>query len=55
MLESWIWQGSEYARITHVSKYATISLKMSEQDVSMPEYEWTYDNRQDSEYVSHNI
>ena len=26
----WIWQGSEYARVTQGSKYATIWLNMSE-------------------------
>ena len=30
--------GSEYARVTQGSKYASIWLCMSEQDVNMPEY-----------------
>ena len=30
--------GSGYVRFTHGSKYATIWLNMSEQDVNMPEY-----------------
>ena len=31
-------QGSEYVGVTHGSKYATVWLKMSEQNVNMPEY-----------------
>ena len=31
-------KGSEYAEITQGSKYATIQLNMSEQDMNMPEY-----------------
>ena len=38
----WIWQGSEYARVTQVSKYATIRPNV-----------WIYNNRQGSEYVSY--
>ena len=34
----WIWQGYEYARITQGSKYATVWLNISEQEVNMPEY-----------------
>ena len=34
----WIWKGSKYARITHRSKYATIWLNISEQDVNMYEF-----------------
>ena len=41
-------------RITKGSKYATIWLNMSEQDVNMPEYVWIFNNRQGSEYVSCN-
>ena len=47
-----IWQGYEYARITQGSKYATVWLNISEQEVNMPEYVWMFDNRQDSEYLS---
>ena len=36
------------------SKYATMWLKMSEQNMNMPEYVWIYDNVHGSEYVSHN-
>ena len=36
------------------SKYATIWLNMSEQDVNMPEYVCIYDNRHRSEYLSGN-
>ena len=46
----WIWQGSEYVRVTQGSKYATIWLHMSEWNVNILEYVWTYDNRQDSSY-----
>ena len=28
--EFWIWQGSEYARVTQISKHATIWLNISE-------------------------
>ena len=38
----WIWQGSEYARVTQVSKYTTIRPNV-----------WIYNNRQGSEYVSY--
>ena len=43
--------GSEFARIIEGSKYVTIWLNMSEQDVNMPEYGWIFNNRQGSEYV----
>ena len=52
MLVFWIWQGFEYARVIQCSKYATIRLLISEQDLNMPEYVWIHDNRQGSEYVS---
>ena len=48
----WLWQGSEYARVTQGSNYAIIWLNMSEYDVYMPEYVYVYDNGQGSEYVS---
>ena len=51
MLVFWIWQGFEYARVIQCSKYATIRLLISEQDLNMPEYVWIHDNRQGSEYV----
>ena len=44
-------QSSEYVGVTHGSKYATVWLKMSEQNVNMPEYAWIFDSRQGSEYV----
>ena len=44
MAKSWIWQGSEYARIIQGSKC---------QD--MAEYVWVYNNRQGSEYTSYTI
>ena len=47
-------QSSEYVGVTHGSKYATVWLKMSEQNVNMPEYDWIFDSRQSSEYVSYN-
>ena len=47
-------QGSEYVGVTHGSKYATVWLKMSEQNVNMPKYAWIFDSRQSSEYVSYN-
>ena len=43
----WMWEGSEYARVTDGSTYATnvwICLNRP----------WIYVNRQDSEYVSYN-
>ena len=46
-------QGSEYVGVTHGSKYATVWLKMSEQNVNMPEYAWIFDSRQGFEYVSY--
>ena len=49
-----IWKGSECARITQASKYATIWLNMSEQDIIMPEYVWIFNNSQGSKYVSCN-
>ena len=53
-----MWQGSEYGNVTQGSKYATILLNMSGQDVidaNMPEHVRIQDNRQGSEYVSDNI
>ena len=47
----WIWKGSEYARVTQRSKYATKWLNMSEQDVNIPEYVWIFNHRESSEYV----
>ena len=38
----WIWQGSEYARITQGSKYATIWVDMSEKNESLRGYVWIY-------------
>ena len=49
-----LWQGSEYERVTQGSKYSTIYLNMSEWDANMPQYVWSYDNKQGSEYVSYN-
>ena len=50
----WIWKGSEYARITQGSKYATIWPSMSEQNLNMPGYVRIFNNRQGSEYLSCN-
>ena len=49
----WIWHGSEYSRVTQGSRYVTMSLDISEWDVSMSEYMiiMECDNRQVSEYV----
>ena len=55
ILGLWIWQGSEYARVTQGSQYAIIWLNMSEYDVNMPENVCIYKNRQGSEYVSYSI
>ena len=49
----WIWQGSEWARVTQGSKYAMIYLNMSEYDVNMPDYVWIFHNMQGSGYVSY--
>ena len=45
-----MWQGSEYARVTQGSKYATAWLNMSKQGVNIPEYVRIYNKRESSEY-----
>ena len=50
----WIYQDSDYVRVTQGSKYATVRLNMSEKYMNMSEYVWIYDNRQGPEYVSYN-
>ena len=52
----WIWQGSEYARVTgfqiyhNMAEYVLIGYEYD----WITEYVWIEDNRQGSEYVSHN-
>ena len=46
MPEFWMWQGSEYAKVTQGFKYANVWIGR--------EYVWIYNNRQGSEYVSYN-
>ena len=44
-------KGCENASVTYVSKYAKRKLDMSEQDMDMLEYVWTYNKRHGFEYV----
>ena len=50
-----IWSDSEYVTVTQGSKYATIWLHRSDENVNMPEYVSTYNNKQVSEYSSCNV
>ena len=48
------WQGAFWTCKSNSFKHATVWVKVSEEEVNMPEYVWIYDHRQASEYVSYN-